>query len=98
MASVVAFALMLSTLTDASFGAVAGGVGLAVVSEIMDGISPLHRIRLGLPTHYWDAWNGLLSSPVHTADMVRGALAQAGYAAVFLGIAFWWFGRKDVLS
>jgi len=98
MAGVATFAFMLSTMTDAPVGAVAGGVGLAVVSEILDGISALGGVRNALPTHYWQAWNGLFVRPAETADMVRGTLLQAAYVAVLGAVAWWWFRRKDVLS
>ena len=32
------------------------------------------------------------------ADLLRGFLVQIPYIVVFLGVAFWWFRRKDVLS
>ena len=30
--------------------------------------------------------------------MLRGTLLQFGYVILFLGIAWWWFRRKDILS
>jgi ABC-2 type transport system permease protein len=98
MAGVAAFSLFLSTLTDTSVGAVAGGVGFAIVSEILNGISALGGIRSWLPTHYWQAWDGLFDRPAQTGDMVRGVLLQVLYVVVFGGLAWWWFRRKDVLS
>ena len=98
MAAFVSFAFMLSTMTDTPFGAVAGGVGLAIVSQILDGISALGSLRYAMPSHYLDAWHALFQPPVNAWDMLRGAVAQAGYAALFLGLAWWWFNRKDVLS
>lgn len=98
MAAFVCFALLMSTLTDSAFGAVAAGVGLGVVSQILDGVTPLGMVRYGLPTHYLDAWHGLYAFPVTTSDMVRGCLVQLGYAAFFVALAWWWFRRKDVTS
>ncbi|MGH9205775.1 MAG: ABC transporter permease, partial [Acidimicrobiales bacterium] len=98
MASFIAFAFMLSTMTDSAFGAVAGGVALGVISQILDGVFTSGWFRYGFPTHYLDAWHGLFASPTMTANMVRGALVQVPYAVVFVGIGLWWFRRKDVLS
>lgn len=98
MACVIAFGLFLSTFTSSPFGAVFGAVGFAVVSEILDAIPAFGSIRYALPTHYWQAWNGLFAAPVVSADMVRGALLQLPYAAVFLAAAYLNFNRKDVLS
>ncbi|MHB2024341.1 MAG: ABC transporter permease [Mycobacteriales bacterium] len=98
MTSVIAFALLLSTFTTSPFGSVLGGVGFAVVSEILDAIPAFGSLRYGLPTHYWQAWNGLFAAPTQTSDMIRGALLQLPYAAVFLAVAYFYFTRKDVLS
>lgn len=98
MAAFVCFALLMSTLTDSAFGAVAAGVGLGVVSQILNGVTPLGMVRYGLPTHYLFAWHGLFAFPVTTSDMVRGCLVQLGYAAFFLAFAWWWFRHKDVIS
>ena len=98
MAGVVAFAFMVSTMTDAPFGPVFAGLALAVVSEILDAIPAFGAVRYGLPTHYWHAWDGLFLSPIQGGDMVRGVLIQLPYAAVFLAVAYVWFTRKDVLS
>ena len=98
LSSVVAFAFMLSTMTDKAFGAIAGGVGFAVVSQILDAITALGGVRYGLPSHYLQAWNGLFAQPAATADMVRGILVQVPYVLVFSGIAWWWFRRKDIAS
>jgi ABC-2 type transport system permease protein len=98
MAAFVCFALLVSTLTDSAFGAVAAGVGLGVVSQILNGVTPLGIVRYGLPTYYLDAWHGLFAFPVTTSDMVRGCLVQLGYAGLFVGLAWWWFRRKDITS
>ncbi|MHB1502565.1 MAG: ABC transporter permease [Acidimicrobiales bacterium] len=98
MSGVLSFAFLLSVMTDSPIGATAGGIGLAIVSEILDGISALGSVRIGFPTHDWQAWNGLFVSPTQTSEMLRGALVQVPYVAVFLGVAWWWFGRKDILS
>ena len=33
-----------------------------------------------------------------TGNLIRGVFVQLPYVVVFLGIAWWWFNRKDVLS
>jgi ABC-2 type transport system permease protein len=108
LSSVVAFSFMVSTMTDSPAGAVFAGFGIYVFSQILDGISSLGSIRYGLPTHYFDAWDSLFR-PAHddffsgkiegwTSDMTRGMLLPIAYVLVFLGIAWWHFRRKDVLS
>jgi ABC-2 type transport system permease protein len=95
---VAGLAFLLSVLTDAALGAVGGAVLLWILSSILDQIEALGVIRDFLPTHYSDAWLGLLSTPMQTGDMVRGAIAAVAYATIFWSLAFWRFTRKDVTS
>lgn len=98
MTGVLAFAFMLSTMTDAALGAVSGGIGLTIVSEILDAIPALKTSRNFFVTHYWHAWDGLFQHPVATGEIIRGVLLQVPYVVAFLVIAWWWFHRKDIVS
>jgi ABC-2 type transport system permease protein len=98
MAGVIALAFMISTMTNAPMGSVAGAVGLAIISQILDAISSLGSLRTLLITHYWHAWEGLFARPVTSSDMVRGLFLQVPYVVVFLAIAWFWFNRRDILT
>jgi len=95
---VAGLAFLLSVLTDAALGAVGGAVLLWILSSILDQITALGSIRVGLPTHYSDAWLGLLSTPPQVDDLVKGAIAAICYATLFWSLAFWRFTRKDITS
>lgn len=95
---VAGLAFLLSVITDAALGAVGGAVLLWILSSILDQITALGALRNFLPTHYSTAWLGLLSTPVQTDDVVRGAISAISYATIFWGLAFWRFTRKDVVS
>jgi len=95
---VASLAFLLSVSTDAPLGAVGGAVLLQILSNILDQITALGNLRTVLPTHYADAWLGLLSSPMQTDDLVKGAIASLAYATVFFSLAWWRFLRKDVVS
>ncbi|MFU8875205.1 ABC transporter permease [Micromonospora sp. SL4-19] len=95
---VAGLAFLLSVTTDAALGAVGGAVLLWILSSILDQITALGGLRAFLPTHYSSAWLGLLSTPVQTDDVVRGAISAIAYATGFWGLAFWRFTRKDVTS
>ena len=58
----------------------------------------LNTIRNFLPTHYGDAWLGLLSTPLQTDDIVKGCISSLAYATIFFSLAWWRFLRKDVVS
>ena len=99
LTSVIALSVMVSTMTDSPAGAIFAGVGLYIVSQILDGISSLGVVRYWLPTHYFDTWSDLFTRNGSTnGDLVRGALLPLLYIAVFGTVAWWWFRRKDVLS
>jgi ABC-2 type transport system permease protein len=97
-AAYISFAFMLSTMTDRALAAVAGGVGLGVLSQILNNISALNGTSYIYPTHYLNFWQHLFFGAPQTGNLIRGALLQLPYVVVFLGIAWWWFNRKDVLS
>lgn len=95
---VASLAFLLSVVTDAPLGAVGGSVLLYIVSSILDEITALGDLRVLLPTHYSDAWLGLLSSPAQVDSVVRGCVSALGYAMVFFSLAWWRFLRKDIVS
>jgi len=98
MLVVAGLAFLLSVSTDAALGAVGGAVLLYILSSILDQITALGGIRNVLPTHYNDAWLGLLSTPPQVDDLVKGAITAICYATVFWGLAFWRFTGKDITS
>ncbi|MCL5947879.1 MAG: ABC transporter permease [Actinobacteria bacterium] len=98
LASIGSFSLLVSTVTDSTIGAVASGIGLAIVSEILDGIPALGQLRVVLPTHYMLAWGELFLQPANYNPMLIGTGVQLPYVIVFCTLAWWWFTRKDILS
>ena len=98
LAAIIAFAFMLSTMTDSAAGAGFGAVGLYIVSLILNEIRSLGSIRYGLPVRYYDAWTDLFLRNEFTGDMWRSIAIQVPYVIVFCTIAWWWFHRKDIKS
>ena len=99
LASTFAFALLLSTLTASPFAAVAGGVGLGLVSRALDNVAGLQALGPWLPVTDGGStlWTGLFFSPVQLDGLPQQALVQAAYAAAFLAAAWLRFCRADVL-
>ena len=95
---VASLAFLLSISVDNPLGAVGGAVLLVVVSNIVDQITALDPYRKYLPTHFNYAWVDTLSSPIRWDDMFRGTGVALVYAAVFLGVAWLRFDRKDITS
>lgn len=98
MLVVAGLAFLLSVLTDAALGAVGGAVLLWILSSILDQITALGAIRNILPSHYSDAWLGLLSTPAQVDELAQGSITAICYATLFWGLAFWRFTRKDITS
>lgn len=95
---VAGLAFLLSVSTDAPLGAVGGAVMVIIVSSILDQITALGGIRAILPTHYGDAWIGLLSTPQQIDNIMRGCISALVYSSVFFGLSWVRFLRKDVVS
>jgi ABC-2 type transport system permease protein len=100
LSSTFAFALMLSTMTDRPFSAVAGGVGFGLFSRALDNVPGLHALSPWLPVtdSSTTLWTGFFTRPMHTPGLVHALLVQAAYTAVFLTIAMARFARADMLS
>jgi ABC-2 type transport system permease protein len=98
MLVVAGLAFLMSVLTDAALGAVGGAVMLWILSSILDQITALGAVRDFLPSHYSDAWRGLLSTPIQFEDLAKGTISAVVYATIFWGLAFYRFTRKDVTS
>jgi ABC-2 type transport system permease protein len=98
MIGVIALSFMISTMTDTTLGAVAGSLGLVIISGIMNTIDSLGDLRSLLITHYWDSWQDLFRYPTNYLDMERGFFLQIPYFLLFLVLAWWWFHRRDILT
>ena len=96
--ALLAMGTLFSTLTDSAAGAIGATVGVYIVSEILDGISQLGRMRYGFPTHYLNAWESMFTQNSYSRDMLAGVVVQLVYLAVFGAIAIVWFRRKDIRS
>jgi ABC-2 type transport system permease protein len=100
MTSIFAFAFFLSTVTARPLVAVAGGVGLTILSRVLnyDYLPGVAVLSPYLPNNDVDLWLHLFQQPAQTDGMVRFLVLQAVYTTVFLSLAWWWFTRRDVLS
>src|ERR1700710_1722862 len=98
MLGVAAFALFLSTLTDAPLAAALGGFAVLVASTSLDTLDAAGSIRPYLPTHYWLSFVDLFRNPILWRDIERGLLLQAVFVAVLLGASWSTFTTKDITS
>ncbi len=100
MASIFAVAFFLSTMTRRPLVAVAGGVALTIISRVFnaDYLPGVAVVDKYMPNNDIDLWNYLFVRPVVTDGIVHFLMLQAVYFVVFMGLAQWWFTRKDILE
>lgn len=91
-------AFLMTVLTDVPLGAVGAAVIITIVSGILDAITALGSLREWLPTHYSNAWVGLLAPTIDYAPLARGFAYATTCFAVLVGAAILRFDRKDILS
>ncbi|HET9125125.1 MAG TPA: ABC transporter permease [Solirubrobacteraceae bacterium] len=96
IAAVVCIGLMLSTVTRNSAAAVVGTLMLSLVFQLIGILPGLSGTQPYLLSTQFDAWQGLLRTPVDWAPILRAAWVCAIYAGVSLGAAFLVFIRRDV--
>jgi len=96
--ALLALGVLFSILTDTAASAIGATVGVYIVSEILDGITQLGRVRYLFPTHYFMAWVTMFTENRYSHDMVTGIISQLVYLAVFGTLAIVWLRRKDIRS
>jgi ABC-2 type transport system permease protein len=98
MVGLAAVGIFVSTLTDVPVGAMATTIVLAVAAQILGGLSQLDWLHPWLLTDTWLTFPDLLRTPIVWDSFVDNLVLQAGWAAVFLSLAWARFTSKDVLS
>lgn len=98
--SVFAFSLLLSAVTEYSFAAIAGGIGLVFTSRALDNIPGLNALSPWLPVtdSGTTAWTGLFDRPVQSGPIGHLVIVQAVYSAVFIAVGYGRFVRADALA
>jgi ABC-2 type transport system permease protein len=97
MLVVVAFGVLLSTITDSIAGAIVGTIVVVFASAVLTGLPGVDSIKPVLPTRYWDEWHQLFTGG-STSGMYQGVVSAAGWVVVVTAVALWRFQRKDILS
>jgi ABC-2 type transport system permease protein len=90
-------AVLVSVLSENVLAAVAAGIGSYIVSDILNALGSLHRIRPVLPTEYYDQWTRLFLPGASLSGMEHGVIVQVGWMIATIVPAFYIFSRKDIL-
>jgi ABC-2 type transport system permease protein len=96
MMAIAGIAILLSTVTHNSAGAIVGTLIASFVMQLLAVIQALAPMKPYLLSTQFDAWQGLLREPADWAPIVRAAWVSALYAIPAIGWAFVSFVRRDV--
>jgi ABC-2 type transport system permease protein len=94
--AIVCIGLLLSTITRNSAAAVVGTLMLSIISQLIGILPGLGATQPYLLSTQFNAWQGLLRTPIDTQPIVRAVWVSGIYAALSLGAAFIVFVRRDV--
>jgi ABC-2 type transport system permease protein len=98
LASLAAFGLFVSTLTEQPIGAAIATLIFAIVSQISDQIPQLDWLHPYIITHNWLGFGDLLRSPISTEMIGPGLWSALAYTVVFLAASWARFENRDVTS
>lgn len=96
LSGLLAVGLLISTLTEVPIAAMAGTLGFAIVSLVLDSIPQLHAIQGILISHYWQSFGTLVRIGPDFAALGKHLLLQAAYIAVAGSLAWARFSDADV--
>jgi ABC-2 type transport system permease protein len=96
IATVVCIGLLLSTITRNSAAAVVGTLMVSLLFQLLGILPGLGGLQPYLLSTQFNAWQGLLRTPIDWAPIVRAAWVCAMYAVPALFAAYLVFLRRDV--
>jgi ABC-2 type transport system permease protein len=94
----LAVGLLISTLTEVPMAAMAGTLGFAILSLVLDSIPQLHAIHPILISNYWQSFGTLLRVGPDFGSLAKYLLVQLAYVGIAGGLAWARFGESDVTS
>ena len=93
-----AVGLFVSTLTENAIAAMAGTIGFAVFSAVLDAVPQLSAIHGILLTDHWLGFGEFLRTGIDYSTLLRWSALHVAYAAVFISLAWARLATKDVTS
>ncbi len=96
IAAIVCIGLLLSTVTRNSAAAVVGTLMISLLIQLVGILPGLGSLQPYLLSTQFNAWQGLLRTPIDWAPIVRAAWVCALYGLPALAAAYLVFLRRDV--
>lgn len=98
LAALSAIGLFVSTLTEQAIATVIAVTVITTAMWVLDSLPQTAALQPYLLVHEWMSFADLLRDPVFLDGLQRGLVTALAHAVVFVGLAWWRFLRKDVVS
>lgn len=100
MTTVASLSFMLSSMADNSIGPIIGTIatimGITIISTV--GATLLGPVNKYLFTSYLPSWQLFFQTDEGLSLLPHAIIVQVCYITAFMGIAIWYFKKKDILS
>jgi ABC-2 type transport system permease protein len=96
IAAIVCIGLLLSTVTRNSAAAVVGTLMVSLLIQLIGVLPGLGSLQPYLLSTQFNAWQGLLRTPIDWSPIIQAAWVCALYAVPAIGASFLVFMRRDV--
>jgi ABC-2 type transport system permease protein len=96
IAAVVSIGLLLSTVTHNSAAAVVGTLMVSLLFQLIGILPGLGSLQPYLLSTQFNAWQGLLRTPIDWTPIIRALWVCALYGSAAMGASFLVFVRRDV--
>jgi ABC-2 type transport system permease protein len=94
----LAVGMFISTLTEVPVAAMAGTLGFAVLTLVLDSIPQLHAIHGALISHWWTSFGTLLRAGPDLAGLGSHLLLQLAYVVIFGSLSWARFSTADITA
>ncbi len=97
---VASLTFLFSSLVENAIGPIVGTMAVIIVFLVVSGVplSFFTAIRPYVFTTYLTFWQQIMEQPIHWHEVANSAAILGGFTVGFLGITWYIFVRKDILS
>ena len=100
MFSVVTLTFLFSVLVTNAVGPIVGTLAVLIVASVLSvlELDALAWLQTKLLTYHFKVWQYAFFDPIPWGDVGTSVAYLAGYAAVFIGLSYIFFNRKDIMT
>ena len=100
MFSVVTLTFLFSVLVTNAVGPIVGTLAVLILASVLSvlELDALAWLQTRLLTYHFKVWQYAFFDPIPWGDVGTSVAYLAGYAAVFIGLSYIFFNRKDIMT